>query len=86
LRLTAEQRKETFFLHLILNACRELLEFELPTGKRGAGSWRRWIDTALDRLTTSPNRKKHHSFRPKHIQPGLARYLCFIARYEDFVP
>ena len=38
------------FLHFILNAYWEPLEFELPVVGEGA-SWRRWIDTALD----SPN-------------------------------
>ena len=36
-------------MYLILNAYWEPLEFELlPAGDRGAGPWRRWIDTALD--------------------------------------
>ena len=48
--LGAELRKEGMFLHFILNAYWEPLEFELPVVGEGA-SWRRWIDTALD----SPN-------------------------------
>ena len=36
-------------MHLILNAYWEPLDFELPpAGDGGAGSWRRWIDTALE--------------------------------------
>jgi len=39
----AELRKEKLLFHLILNGYHEPLDFELPA----AGSWRRWIDTAL---------------------------------------
>ena len=42
----AEIRKEGLLFHLILNAYWEPLEFELPRLERG--TWRRWIDTALD--------------------------------------
>ena len=36
-------------MYLILNAYWEPLDFELPpAGDDGAGSWRRWIDTALE--------------------------------------
>lgn len=45
--LGAELRKEGLRFHLILNAYWEPLEFELPRLETG-GSWRRWIDTALD--------------------------------------
>jgi len=41
---TAELRWEKMFVHLILNAYWEALDFELPPV---AGSWRRWIDTSL---------------------------------------
>jgi glycogen operon protein len=41
---TAELRWEKMFVHLILNAYWEALDFELPPA---AGSWRRWIDTSL---------------------------------------
>jgi glycogen operon protein len=44
---SAELRKEGLCFHLILNAYREPLEFELPT-LENSGPWRRWIDTALD--------------------------------------
>jgi glycogen operon protein len=45
----AELKKEEQLLHLILNAYWEPLEFELPpVDEEGGGSWRRWIDTALD--------------------------------------
>jgi glycogen operon protein len=50
--LSAELKKEKQVLHLILNAYWEPLEFELPpVSEDSGGSWRRWIDTALD----SPN-------------------------------
>ena len=48
--LGAELKREGLLFHLILNAYWEPLDFELPPPHHG-GSWRRWIDTALD----SPN-------------------------------
>jgi glycogen operon protein len=49
----AELRRENLFIHLILNAYWESLEFELPQLKNNSGEekWRRWIDTSL----ASPN-------------------------------
>ena len=45
--LTAEIKPEKLFLHFILNAYWEPLEFELPpVGQRAANGWCRWIDTA----------------------------------------
>ena len=46
----AEMPHAGFRLHLIMNAYREALEFQLPAAEAGA-PWRRWIDTSLD----SPN-------------------------------
>jgi isoamylase len=43
----AELQREGLRFHLILNAYWEPLIFELPK-LDGGGSWRRWIDTALD--------------------------------------
>ena len=43
----AELREEGLLFHLILNAYWEPLDFELPSCRR-RGTWRRWIDTALD--------------------------------------
>jgi glycogen operon protein len=52
LAVTAEVRNTRLLVHMILNAYREPLDFELPSiGDEARGSWRRWIDTALD----SPN-------------------------------
>jgi glycogen operon protein len=45
--LGAELKREGLRFHLILNAYWEPLNFELPK-LEGGGSWRRWIDTALD--------------------------------------
>jgi len=44
LALTAELLKEKLLVHLVLNAWREPLDFELPPP---GAAWRRWIDTAL---------------------------------------
>jgi glycogen operon protein len=41
-------RKERVRMHMILNAYRETLNFELPPVETAKDSWRRWIDTALD--------------------------------------
>jgi glycogen operon protein len=48
LAFEAELRREGFRIYLILNAYSQPLEFELPPAGEGAGSWRRWIDTALE--------------------------------------
>lgn len=49
---TAEIKKERMLLHMIMNAYRESLDFELPPVENGGKNpWRRWIDTSLD----SPN-------------------------------
>ena len=47
--LSAEIMNERHFVHWILNAYWEPLDFELPeiNGER-SGPWRRWIDTGLD--------------------------------------
>jgi isoamylase len=48
LAFIADLKHEGLFVHMILNAYWEPLEFELPPmGDGGAGSWRRWIDTSL---------------------------------------
>jgi isoamylase len=47
LALCAEPRRYGVLFFVILNAYWEPLEFELPPPK-GAGGWRRWIDTGLD--------------------------------------
>jgi isoamylase len=43
--LTAEILKNRLFIHWILNAWREPLDFELP---QECGQWNRWIDTSLE--------------------------------------
>jgi len=50
--LTARLTTERLFVHVILNAYWEPLEFELPSVSNGGRHpWRRWIDTFLE----SPN-------------------------------
>jgi glycogen operon protein len=47
--LTAEIARPRHFVHWILNAYWEPLDFELPAvGDEHEGLWRRWIDTGLD--------------------------------------
>jgi glycogen operon protein len=48
LAFEAELRREGLCVYLILNAYSEPLDFELPPASEGPGSWRRWIDTALE--------------------------------------
>ncbi|MGH6895039.1 MAG: glycogen debranching protein GlgX [Geminicoccaceae bacterium] len=48
LAFEAELRREGLRIYLILNAYSEPLEFELPPAGEDAGTWRRWIDTALE--------------------------------------
>jgi isoamylase len=47
--LSAEIVRDKYFVHWILNAYWEPLDFELPAiGGEGEVVWRRWIDTGLD--------------------------------------
>ena len=49
LAFTAEIRRQKLWIHLILNAYWEPLDFELPSAEEAEGKpWHRWIDTALD--------------------------------------
>jgi glycogen operon protein len=49
LALSAEFQREQVYIHLILNAYWEPLDFELPPlDEAGSNPWRRWIDTALE--------------------------------------
>jgi isoamylase len=49
LALTVEIPREKMFVHLILNAYWQPLDFELPRlDSASENPWRRWIDTALD--------------------------------------
>jgi len=83
----AEHRREKFFLHLILNAYREPLEFELPDGgKHGAGPWRRWIDTALDSPYDIAEWEKAPLVSAQTYTTGPRSVAVLIARYEDFAP
>ncbi len=51
LAFSIELQREKMFMHSILNAYWEPLDFELPPVGDKGNLWRRWIDTALD----SPN-------------------------------
>lgn len=47
--LGAEIVRDKYFVHWMLNAYGEPLDFELPTaGGRCDGKWRRWLDTSLE--------------------------------------
>ena len=48
LALSAEIPEQGLHFHLILNAYWEPLDFELPLPSDSRGTWRRWIDTALE--------------------------------------
>jgi isoamylase len=49
LAFTSHAPNKDLFVHVILNAYWEPLEFGLPrAGDRSEDSWRRWIDTSLD--------------------------------------
>jgi isoamylase len=45
---TTRSLQEDAHIHVIVNAWREPLEFELPSAGGDGRSWRRWIDTSLD--------------------------------------
>ena len=46
--LSALLRQDGLMVHLILNAYRDNLNFELPPRSAAEAPWQRWIDTALD--------------------------------------
>jgi isoamylase len=85
--LCAEDRKEKFFLHVILNAYWEPLEFELPeAGRHGTGLWRRWIDTALDSPNDIAEWEKSPLVSARTYPTGPRSVAVLIARYDDFIP
>jgi isoamylase len=48
LAVGVDLKNEGLFMHVILNAYWEALDFELPVVRNGTENWRRWVDTALD--------------------------------------
>jgi glycogen operon protein len=48
LAFSAQHPTERFWIHVILNAYWEALDFELPHDGTDDQAWRRWIDTTLD--------------------------------------
>ena len=48
LACTVQARDEKLFLHVIVNAYWELLDFEIPPPGKNGEAWRRWIDTTLE--------------------------------------
>jgi glycogen operon protein len=48
LAFTAQVPNGNVLFHVILNAYREPLDFELPPQGEGVDDWRRWIDTSLE--------------------------------------
>ena len=58
-------------VYAIFNAYWEPLDFELPTPAGGAGSWRRWIDTALNSPRTSYPGKRPPRCRTGPIERPL---------------
>lgn len=70
--LTAEVKREGMFIHFILNAYWEPLDFELPTA--GSAPWRRWIDTSLsspddivERRAASPVARASYRAGPRSV-------------------
>ena len=48
LAISGQLKNEGVWVHIIMNAYWEALDFELPTLRNSTAYWRRWIDTALD--------------------------------------
>jgi isoamylase len=76
LAFEADLRREGLRVYLILNAYSEPLEFELPAAGKGAGSWHRWIDTALE----SPQ-----DIVPWEIAPSLSGHAYRTAAHSVVV-
>jgi len=81
LAVTAEVRHTRLLVHMILNAYREPLDFELPSiGAEDPGPWRRWIDTALD----SPNDiVPWPATRPVHSSTYRAQARSVVVLYAN---
>ena len=73
---TAELRWEKMFVHLILNAYWEALDFELPPA---AGSWRRWIDTSLSCPQDIAERREALPFPGRVYRAGLRSVVVLFA-------
>ena len=65
--LTVEMRDEGVTVHLIANAYREALDFELPQIGRPGISWRRWINTGL----ASPHDIVHWEAAPPALSSAI---------------
>jgi glycogen operon protein len=48
LAISGRLKNEGVWVHIIMNAYWEALDFELPKLNNSTEKWRRWIDTALD--------------------------------------
>ena len=81
LAVTAEVRNTRLLVHMILNAYREPLDFELPSiGAEDPGPWRRWIDTSLD----SPNDiVPWPATRPVHSSTYRAQARSVVVLYAN---
>jgi len=78
---------EKVFFHVILNAYWQPLEFELPQpGSRGAGPWRRWIDTALDSPQDIVEWKEAQSISSQSYWAGSRSVAVLFANVGEFVP
>lgn len=81
LAFCAEIPKQNLFIHLILNAYWEPLDFELPLVDRDSREgWRRWIDTTLDSpqdivewQTALPVRAETYRAGPRSVVVMFAR-------------
>ena len=73
LALEALLEEAELHVYAIFNAYWEPLEFELPTPAGGAGSWRRWIDTALE----LPSGHRTLGSGPLAVGPDLSSGLSF---------
>jgi glycogen operon protein len=82
-----EHPKEEVLFHVILNAYWQPLEFELPLpGSRGAGPWRRWIDTALDSPHDIVEWKEARPISSQSYRAESRSVAVIFANVGEFIP
>jgi glycogen operon protein len=87
LAFAVEHPKEKVLFHVILNAYWQPLEFELPLpGSRGAGPWRRWIDTALDSPKDIVEWKEAQSISSQPYRAESRSVAVLFANVGELVP
>jgi len=84
---TAETQKDKLFVHIILNAYWEPLEFELPPlADASHDRWHRWIDTSLDSPQDIVEWQTAPAVPDRIYRAGPRSVVLLFARHENASP